>query len=285
MMNGIAEKAHLEPTAAMALYLGQAIYAGNAYIEQYLQRVDLSSGVPMAEKMKMVLPALIPVSENRKYVYHQHILKSLHASQSPAEVIILGVGYDPVSVHLLNTEADRIERILEIDMSSLALKKTLFEEIRAPHMHKIKFLQTNVLAENFQDSLQTHGYDRSKPAIVTMEGMVYYLQPQQLVDLLRPFRSANQTNSFCIDYIYPWENSATAEWQKQHQMVQGIVEKSVGLPHYIYSAQQMVELVKNAGGVDIEVQTMHDVEKLRTGDNRFFTQRGTGIFEFITFKI
>src|SRR5262245_46677941 len=95
-------KITLEPTSAMALLAAQAVYKDNPHIQHYLNKIDLSTGLPLLERMKSVVPQMVALAENRKYFYHKYILDHLRLSEHKQQIIILGVGYDPISVHILN---------------------------------------------------------------------------------------------------------------------------------------------------------------------------------------
>lgn len=282
------EKVTLEPTAAMALLLAQGIYKDNAHIAQYLQKIDLSSGMLLAERMKATVMHISELLENRKYFYHDYIFNHIRSSPSRLhneQVIILGVGYDPISIHLLDEEGDHIESIIEIDMSNFDAKKTLFNEINVPNIEKIKFVQANVMANNLIDIVRANGYDPGKPAVITTEGLVYYLTKERFAETIKCFQSPDKRNTFCLDYIFPAITASTEDWRKQQQIGIESVERQAKMKLQLYTADEIVDLIKSVGGTSIQLSTQKDIELKKTGKNQYFPQKGAGVFEFISFKI
>ena len=281
----LSNRVTLEPTAAMALLLGRSIYKNSESINKYLEKIDLQSGMMLAEKLKSVMASGTEAMLNRKFAYHQHILHHIQNQTQQSQVVIMGVGYDPISIYLLGTHGEKISRVLEMDMSSFQSKKEILSEIRPEHFDKIQFIQANLAKQDPGELIKQNGYESDKPTTITMEGMMYYLSESEFINLVSSLRSQNKTHSFCVDYIYPHTEAASHEESVQHQIAQSMVEKTAGMKTTVYSRQKIVNLITDLGGVDIRVQTMSDVELQRTGKNMFFTKTGQGVFEFITFNI
>jgi O-methyltransferase involved in polyketide biosynthesis len=279
------QKIMLEPTAAMAMLIGKGIYEGDKLISKYMERIDLSSGIQLAERLKQSSKFAEDLMKNRKFFYHDYIFKHIRSNQYNSQVIILGVGYDPIAIHLLGAEADKIESIIEIDMSNFDSKKTIFKDIEVPHLEKVKFVQANVVTGNTIDIIRQFGYDDHKPTVITLEGMMYYLSEQHFVDLIKSFKSPNNSNSFCVDYLFPWEEAPTEELRLEHKNGAEAVERQSKAKLTYYSKEKIVNLIKKLGGTSIEVCSQKDIELKRTGVSKCFTREKEGIFEFITFNI
>lgn len=284
-MTLLMEKVSLEPTSAAVLLFAQRIYEDNAHIAQYLQQIDLSSGVPVVEAMKTVIRHAVEMLENRKYFFHDYILNQIGAKSHDAQIVIVGAGYDPISVHLLDVAADKIKSIFEIDMSSFDAKAAIFRAINVPHLEKISFIQANVMMDNTLDIIRAHGHDDAKPAVIALEGLVPYIDEAHFVDLVEAFRSPDQKNAFCVDYAMHWTEAPTEELCREYKSMVTAIERQVGREVTYYTTDKVTNLLKKLGATSIKVTIQKEVERRRTGQNRCFTQKGEGLIEFVTFNI
>ena len=279
------QKVTLEPTASMTLILGQRIYKNNEHITKYMERIDLSSGFQAAKNLNAVAHLAEEAMLNRKFFYHESIFNRIESNQYNSQIYILGVGYDPISVHILDTHSDAIENIVEIDISDFNKKKSIFEAINVPHLEKIKFVQANVITSNLIDIVRQYGYDDHKPSIITLEGLMYYMDERHFKGLLTSFKSPFKNNSFCVDYIFPHEEAPTEELRMIHKRSNEVVEKHANMKLTLYTKSKIVELVESIGGVNIEVSSQREIEFRRKGSNHAFKTEKEGGFEFMTFNI
>jgi len=279
------DKFHLQPTSAAVLYLGQSIYKGNPHIEKYISQIDLSGGEVMVQQIRSFFPNAEEFLDYRKYYHHNFILDRVRASAEPMQVVILAAGYDPVSVQLLAEEDKKIRRIFEVDMSGFAEKENLFRQIQVPHMDKIEFIEANLTNSNLVEILRDRGFDPGKPAIISMEGITYYLSKQQFVGLLGSFATPGKTNAFSVEYAFPPQDCATPEWTQLQEKALGLLSKTVNMSILCYSTGEIESLVKSLEAVDVRIQTFADLEKYRFGANKTFQQKGEGCFEFLCFNI
>lgn len=280
-------KVTLEPTAAMALLFGKDIYKDHAKIAQYVREIDLNSGIVLAERLQSILNNAVEIMANRKYFYHERILNYVRNTDASdkAQVIILGAGYDPITIHLLDTEGDNIDLVIEIDMSDFSSKKMLFDKVKVNHPEKIKFVQADIVAGDINDIICSHGYDPAKPSIITMEGLMYYLTKDHFIETLKKFRTPDKRNAICLEYIFPSANAPTEELRKKQETCIETVEKQAQMKLQLYGTNEILDLIKDLGATSIEVFTQKDIEKEKTGQNLNFTQKGEGIFDYLSFKI
>lgn len=121
------------------------------------------------------------------------------------QLVILGAGYD--------TRAYRIEgfrnkvRVFEIDhpgTQSVKIKK--IKEIFGSLPDHVEYVSVDFETEDFGQRLLEHGYKRSQKTVFIIEGLIYYLPPKAVDEMLY-FISKNSGTGSAIIFDYVYESS------------------------------------------------------------------------------
>ncbi|HWQ47651.1 MAG TPA: class I SAM-dependent methyltransferase [Methanosarcina sp.] len=121
------------------------------------------------------------------------------------QLVILGAGYD--------TRAYRIEglmgkvRVFEVDHpETQSVKIEKIKDIFGSLPDHVKYVSIDFESEDFSHRLLEHGYERSQKTVFIMEGLVYYLPPKA-VDEILCFIAKNSGVGSAIIFDYVHESS------------------------------------------------------------------------------
>ncbi|MDD1685740.1 class I SAM-dependent methyltransferase [Methanoregula sp.] len=116
------------------------------------------------------------------------------------QVIILGAGYDSRAYRI---EGIRQARVFEIDRAELQdVKKAMVVQIFGSLPSHVTYLPLDLSTSSIFTALIGAGFDRTQRAVVIMEGLLYYLPPPRVRDLLwENACKAEPGSSILFDYL------------------------------------------------------------------------------------
>ena len=130
--------------------------------------------------------------------YFDDIVK-LSAQDGLEQLVIMGAGYD--------TRAYRIEElknvhVFEIDHpDTIEVKKDKINEIFGFIPAHVTYVSADLEVEKLEQRLAESGYDKTKKTLFAMEGLIYYLPPEAVDDLLSFIvHSSSKENAVVFDY-------------------------------------------------------------------------------------
>ena len=130
--------------------------------------------------------------------YFDDIVK-LSAQDGLEQLVIMGAGYD--------TRAYRIEElknvhVFEIDHpDTIEVKKDKINEIFGFIPAHVTFVPADLEVEKLEQWLAENGYDKTKKTLFAMEGLIYYLPPEAVDNLLSFIvHSSSKENAVVFDY-------------------------------------------------------------------------------------
>ena len=117
-----------------------------------------------------------------------------------SQFVIIGAGYDSRPYRL---EGIGKARVFEIDLEETqAAKKRIIQNIFGNLPSHVAYLPLDITAGNLYSSLIESGFDESKPALFIMEGLLCYLPPEIVLQLLRNIgQNAAPGSSILFDTI------------------------------------------------------------------------------------
>ncbi|MFA0822677.1 MAG: SAM-dependent methyltransferase [Methanomethylovorans sp.] len=118
------------------------------------------------------------------------------------QLVILGAGYD--------TRAYRIEglrdkvRVFEVDQPGTQnVKMEKIKDIFGSLPDHVTYVSVDFETENYGQRLIEHGYEKFQKTVFIMEGLIYYLEPKAVDDMLSFIVKNSGTGSAIIfDYVY-----------------------------------------------------------------------------------
>jgi O-methyltransferase involved in polyketide biosynthesis len=188
----------ISATSALVLnWTSKEIWKSKNALE-YFEGLDLSEGnslLKMFDEQERYMHTQSVT--NRKYFVRKHTIEFLNACQNENEngqVIILAAGIAPLSVEIASLFPKTI--VFDIDKYSMFEKEKYLNNI-CPN---IKFIECDITdIELLNAKLIRDGWNPEKPAILIMEGIIYYLLEDDLKNILDFF--ANNNSRLIADFV------------------------------------------------------------------------------------
>jgi len=275
-------KLKLEPTAALVMKWALPLYQENP-ASQFVNRLDLSSGMPLYEKCCSVCSWYGEIILNRKSFINHLIIKILETDQRQYRVIILAAGKSPLAIELLSEHNDRIHRVYELDITGMEDKQRLYYQSFPGYADKITCIKSDISCGDIPSILKygNNGKNANIPAIIVIEGISYYLQKKALKNIINTFSKQDESN-FIIEYLIP-DSCIKEERRLIPQRVFGLIHQDCEQEEITpYTWEEMGLYFKECDGKLLNRYTMTDMEKNRTGVNTYFKESSDGWIECIT---
>lgn len=166
------------------------------------------------EKMNKSLPGYSNSTVARAR-YFDDIVKS-SVNNGIEQLIILGAGYD--------TKAYRIEgldkiKVFEVDTPhTITMKKDKIKEIFGLLHDHVIYVSADLEVEKLGQVLMKEGYDKHKKTLFVLEGLIYYLSPETVDDLLSFIvQNSPKSSSIVFDYGNVKPDNSTNEGTKGYK--------------------------------------------------------------------
>ena len=166
--------------------------------QQYLTFLEMAAHDPSKTPFPGVHNSL-----SARVRYFDDLIKKF-INEGLEQLVILGAGYD--------TRAYRIEglskvRVFEVDHpETQSIKIEKIKDIFGSLPNHVEYVSVDFESEDFSHQLLEHGYERSQKTVFTMEGLIYYLQPKT-VDEMLCFIEKNSGFGSAIIFDYVYESS------------------------------------------------------------------------------
>lgn len=185
------------------------------------------------------------------------IEKYQQQQQSP-QIIILAAGIAPLSVEL--TALFPQIKIFDVDRDLMAEKEKMLRD----QFSNIQFLTCDISnLENLTQQLVDNGWNHLRPTLVILEGIIYYLKEEDLKNILHYF-AENHADLAC-DFALEPECVAMPNRTFGIEVFRKI-EAATGIPKVrFYTPEYFIEMLKNCGYQNIQLQTSAAIQIERTG--------------------
>lgn len=274
-------KYRLEPTAAMVMLWARELYR-KGLPKRYLATLDLGAAEKVLEQCHKVCPWYGEIILDRKYLIKHLAQDRLRSAKKPQRVIILGAGKSPLSLELLANRAFAPDQIIEVDTRGLSVKKRIFKKIAPAISEKIDFVSADITSPK---AGRVYKAAAESPSIIILEGLSYYISVRKFKKMLRIFRSKDLGNLLIVEYLLPF--TCVAEEKRFIPRAILSTARRIGglraLTHY--TGDKIRKIIAAAGGKPERRFTVKDMERLRTGKNRYFKRHNEGWIECFTARI
>ncbi len=280
------DKLKLEPTSALVMQWALKLYNEETVL-QFINQLDLSSGRNLFAKCNAVCNWYEEVILNRKYFIKHLIEQQLVATKCEYQLVFLAAGKSPLALEILLKEYSKIRLVFEIDVSGMIEKKKLYDKVCPIFSNKLKCITADIASTNIENILNKLeiGYSHDVPTIVLLEGISYYLSPQELKDIITSFRSEKEKNTIIIEYLVPYKfvNQKRRFIPKE---IFKIIQEYAGLNEInCYSKNELKQFFSKCGGYLTASYSMRDMEFARTAANNYFKKPNDGWIECVIGKI
>jgi O-methyltransferase involved in polyketide biosynthesis len=238
----------------------------------YNQQLDLSEGEQLfklfsEEDTFMHRQAV----SGRKYFMKQTVsgfLKELRKKGESGQVIILAAGLAPLSIEIASIFTTCT--VFDIDKYLMDEKKELVNGKPS----NIEFIGCDITDLNsLKDKLLNHNFKLDKPSIAVMEGIIYYLPTDSLKNIFHFLKKNNVAiaGDFCLKPELVNEKTRfylTDVFRK--------IKDEVQLDFInFYSAEEITELLKEAGYKKVSVSNMQEIQEERVGNKNPFSEKNS----------
>ena len=184
-------------TAALVMLWAGRYYQETPLIRRYVDRLDLSLGVPLLDRYNEICPWYSEVIINRKHFIKDTVITLLKKNDEKTTIINLGAGFSPLGLEILPWLSDDV-RLIELDLRNMEAKQQLYSELAPDRVHLISCIETDlsntdslikIVRENSNEQGRTH-------LIVVMEGLSYYIDRQVMQQVLTSFRDISHHLTF-----------------------------------------------------------------------------------------
>jgi hypothetical protein len=279
------DKLRLEPTAALVMQWALRLYNEEAIL-RFLSQLDLSSGKTLYDKCHSVCDWYDEIILNRKSFIKHLIEQKLCASEQEYQLVFLASGKSPLPIELLLRYSSKVYRIFEVDVSGMEEKKRLYLELFPEFLKKLECVNADISSSHILGMLDGSeiGYRPDLPAIIIMEGISYYLQKQELKNIIATF-PREKTAFFIIEYLVPYRYVDQARRSVPKEIFR-IIQEDCGLDSITsYTKKELRVFFQENGGDLIASYSMMDMELARTGDNAYFGKPSDGWIECVVGRV
>ncbi|MBL1213834.1 MAG: hypothetical protein D8M61_10865 [Ignavibacteriae bacterium] len=267
------DKIKLEPAAALNMLWGMRAFEGEI-LDKFISHLDLSSGNELYEKCNSICEWYDEVILNRKYFIENYISQKLGASSEEHLIIILAAGKSPLSLSLLNQHVKKINKILEIDLVGMDEKKELYDRLLPEYSEKIKCITADISSKSMLMLLNSclNEYYNNMPCIIILEGAAYFLDKEDIKNIIASFKSAKHNNHLIVEYLLPAEE-ISEEIKNIPTSIYSAIQESTGLAEINYYTNEIItEFVTSNEGKLVELKNLKSIEKDRLGENKYFAK-------------
>jgi len=278
------EKIKLDPKSALFLEWGSKYYTGEKFRE-YLSHLDLSAAEEIKSEYNSICHYFDEVFINREFIVEKYIKNQLSKFEKEHLVIILAAGKSPLSLELIQKYPNKLNKILEIDISGMDEKKEIYDVHYPDFAERIKcitadFTSTPIL--EFMHNLLNEYYN-DLPCIILLEGVSYYLSEAELQKIVSSFKSKNKNNTFIFEYMLPADKLSPERREIPAKFIEtSNFDKSKAS---FFTGNVLSDMMGKLDAKLLQKDNLTNVEKLRTGKNKYFPKAEDGWLECSIWQI
>ena len=232
--------------------------------KEFLSYLDLSEGQKMYNKIQSLKPYVDEVIPNRKFLIHNYIRQVLTNSKLPAQVLVLGCGWDPILVKM--SEEFPECSFFGIDNESVQLQELLIKKIvpQSP----IFYLNANITnMKPLIQKLLKKGWKQDQPTCIVVEGIMYYVPPEAFWSSLKELKQNIKADCFiCGDFLVDWKKKNISKLsQNLAETVFNMIKESCSQNYYSTTERQVQKNLEYMRFSNIQFFTQADIQKKRKG--------------------
>jgi O-methyltransferase involved in polyketide biosynthesis len=259
----------MQPSAALVMIMAEPLYK-EGITKKFMNELDLSSGIRLKEKCDSVCPWYGEVVLDRKYLVHHLASAHIASSHLPCRVVIPAAGMSPLALQLVSEWNDeKLTEVIEFDLAGMQDKNKIYRRLVPHELHRLKSLTADISSER-EINLIIPDTDLKTFTILILEGITYYLPPDTISRLICHFSSHNRRNRAIIEYTQPCGDFSPERQQLPKGIFRCIMD-ACGLDRiYPYRISDIEHFVTMAGGEVVHQYSLTEMEKMRTGKNKYF---------------
>ena len=234
----------------------------------YMRDLDLSEGQSLLERFSAEENLMHTQTVScRKFFVRKKVCEFLERLQREGrrgQVVILAAGLAPMSVEIASLFPS--SAVFDVDLHNMREKRQLL----AGRVPNIAFCQCDITdIEKLDAELAGAGFRKGEPTIAVLEGILYYLSP----DALRNVLSYLSKNQATVVGEFGLKPELVHEATRVHLLdVFAKIQGQLNLDFVtFYSDESIKGLLREAGFESVTLQSFQPLQKERTGDVFPFT--------------
>jgi O-methyltransferase involved in polyketide biosynthesis len=274
----------LKVSSTSRLVLEAAMRLYTSPLEQrYISAIDFSETNELYQEIKHYYPCADDMICVRKQ-FIRHSLSERLKNGPAIQVVILGAGLDPLSLYLLENHSQNIRYIIEVDNGYLEEKAALYRQILPgqQHLHLVSCDVTDTPL--LWSRLLANGYEPSQPAILILEGLVYYIPNEAFVRTIQLFSTTGKHTQVMLDIALA-ASEIPAHHLPGYNAVMNIMEACLQMPLKSMTRAELQHFIRQAGATEVTHVAPCEIEKMLTGRYQAFQMPGEGILEVVHFRL
>ncbi|MDK2973831.1 MAG: hypothetical protein PWP08_202 [Methanofollis sp.] len=253
----------LNATAALVMAWASPLYDGGR-VRDFFDALNLSKGEALLRRCDETCPWYGEVILNRKHLISRLVGRELAGSPEPCRIVIPAAGMSTLALEVLEQYPECVTDIIELDVSGMAEKHALYEEVVPELAERIACVRTDVAISSLAC------YAGEEPAILVIEGVSYYLRRDELGGMIASFCSGKGKNAVIVEYLAPCQMVAAGRRSIPRNVFRSIREACGLAPFSVYTPGGMASVIRDAGGRVDAHYSMAAMERARCGENHFF---------------
>lgn len=276
----------LEPTASLMMQWGKEAFSSEE-IKKYLQHLDLTSGKSLLDECNSICSWYGQVVRNGKKFISRYLDERLKSSGDEHLIIIPGAGKSPLSLEILGSHWNKVNRIIEIDISGMDEKNELYSTLFPNYAEKIKCITADITSESILAVLKTmvHEFYHDSPCIILLEGITYFLSKREIEKIISSFASNGNKNILLIEYLKPLRQ-VNSETRYIPEKIFDRIKAHSGIKQISFFPSAYISKAISKKGGKLEMKkNLSDLETNSHSQNKYFDQSDKGWIEFEVWKI
>ena len=260
-------KLKLSATSAFVLLLASQECYKTKSAKRYLNQLDLSEGMFLYNWCREVCSFYHEVIKNRKFGVINLVKKYFSERTQNQQLVIAAAGLDALGFEVKDLYPKA--KIFELDEENMDIKSDF--SIKSGNM---SFIHVNLLdASEVYKNLIEHGWDPQKSTLLVFEGISYYIRLDSIQNLFKVLNPG-----FIIFEFLKKEDEIDVNRINIPRKVFGKISSMCELPFIARFSYQQLEKLFTPFLIKDKF-SMHRLEKMRTGSNKFFPTNESGWIE------
>lgn len=278
----IPDKLKVPPTSTLILQYARELYTTPVELK-YLSAIDFSEVSDLSRDIYKAYPVFKYMVCFRKQCI-RGLVKEYAARHPVMQVVILGAGLDPLTLHLTENYGDMISHIFEVDNGHILEKREIYNALlnNPGNLHLIKCDLKDT--QQLMEKLHAASYNPKAPTLIIFEGVIHYMTNVEFMLIMQQFKTDNKGNMVVMEYSLEDED-VPASHLPGHKAVMNLMEAYIHGRFNVNTRKNMLGLIAALGGRLERLEAFCETEKKLTGDNRIFKQPGEGLAEMAAFHI
>lgn len=183
-----------------ALSIKPGVRENDLFKDEFLQHfIDTDGRTKHAAEERLDLRMWLPLATRTRFF--RRTVSDAVKSKRVEQVIILGSGFDTLAVRKSKYTSDFGVRFFEVDKPNvLACKRDIYE--RAGIAPNAIYIPLEYTSDNLMPALQDAGVDFSRPTLILWEGNTFYLEKEEVIQILHKLAENFPTVVVAFDYMH-----------------------------------------------------------------------------------